>query len=116
MYELKTSSADLSKLSTVVGNDVAKNNLQNQLVTKFSFIDAKIPFTRGLVNKTKHTLDKQGFEKKMEDVDKEIHNLADCSKRLTTRQKLPRRKTKYLNMIIWLQQLLQTQRQKISST
>ena len=27
MYELKTSSADLSKLSTVVGNDVAKNNL-----------------------------------------------------------------------------------------
>ena len=35
-------------------NDVVKNTVYNQLVTKVNFIDNKIPSTSGLVSKTQY--------------------------------------------------------------
>ena len=53
---------DLSKLSNVVKNDVAKNDVYDKLVTKVNNID-----TNRFVLKTKYDTDKSELEKKIPD-------------------------------------------------
>ena len=72
--KLKTVPTDLSKLCNVVDNDVLKKTVCNQLVTKVNAIDTKIQSTKVFVAKTQQDLDKQGLEKKIEDVAQKIPN------------------------------------------
>ena len=60
--KLKTASADLSKLSNVVENDVVKKTVYNKVVTTVKAADTKIRSTCGLVTKTQYDSDKQGLE------------------------------------------------------
>ena len=62
--KLKTVAVDLSKLSNVVNNDVAKKTVYDKLVTKIN-ID-----TSGFVLKIKHDTDKSDLEKKINDANK----------------------------------------------
>ena len=66
--------ADLSNLSNVVDNDVVKKSVYDQLLIKVDPVGAKIPRTSRLVTETQHDLDKQGFERRIDDVDKKITN------------------------------------------
>ena len=56
---------DLSKLSDVVKNDVAKKAVYDKLVKKVNDVD-----TTGFVLKTTYDTDKSDLEKKISDVDK----------------------------------------------
>lgn len=60
---LKNVAIDLSMLSNVVDNDVAKKIVFNELVTKFNAI--KIRSTSGLISKIPHKYGKQKLEKKI---------------------------------------------------
>ena len=55
-------------------NDVLKKTVCNQLVTKVNAIDTKIQSSKVFVTKTQQDLDKQGLEKKIEDVAQKIPN------------------------------------------
>ena len=66
--KIKTVLADLSKLSNVVNNEVVKKTVCDKLAAKVNAINTKTPSTIGLVAKTQYNLDKQGLEKKIEDV------------------------------------------------
>ena len=72
--KLKTVLTDLSKLCNLVDNDVLKKTVCNQLVTKVNAIDTKIQSSKVFVTKTQQDLDKQGLEKKIEDVAQKIPN------------------------------------------
>ena len=61
------------KLNNAVYNVVEKV-MYNQLVTKISVIDTKIPSTSGLVTKLQYDLDKQGLYENVENVDKKVPN------------------------------------------
>ena len=52
-------------------NDVVKNTVYNQLVTKVNFIDNKIPSTSGLVSKT------QKVDKKFDNVNTKLCNTSN---------------------------------------
>ena len=67
--KIKTVPADLSKLSNVVDNDAIKKAVYDKLVIKVNAINTKIPSTSGLLTTTQYDLEKQGLEKKIEDVD-----------------------------------------------
>ena len=56
---------DLSKLSDVVKNDVAKKTVYDKLVKKVNDVD-----TTGFVLKTTYDTDKSDLEKKISDADK----------------------------------------------
>ena len=58
---------DLSKLSGVVKNDVAKNTVYDKLLTKVNSIDIS-----GFVLKTKYDTDKSDLEKKISDTEKKF--------------------------------------------
>ena len=58
---------DLSKLSGVVKNDVAKNTVYDKLLTKVNSIDIS-----GFVLKTKYDTDKLDLEKKISDTEKKF--------------------------------------------
>ena len=66
--------ADLSNLSNVVDNDVVKKTVYGQLLIKVDPVGAKIPRTSRLVAETQHDLDKQGLERRIDNVDKKITN------------------------------------------
>ena len=51
-------------------NDVVKKNAYDELVTKVSAIDTKIPNITGLFTITQYNSEKNGLEKKIEEVDK----------------------------------------------
>ena len=59
----KSVSVDLSKLSNVVGNAIAKNTVYGKFVPKFSTISSKISSISELVSKTHYDLDKQDIQK-----------------------------------------------------
>ena len=61
--KLKTVPAHISKLSTVVDNDVVKKTAYDKLVPKFNAINTKVPSTN--------------LEKNIKDVDKKILNTSD---------------------------------------
>ena len=63
--KLKTVLVDLSKLSNVVKNEVAKKTVYDKLVAKVNNID-----TSGFVLKTKYDVDKTELEKKLADTSK----------------------------------------------
>ena len=65
--KLKAVSADLSKLSNVVNNEVVKKTVHDRLVAKVNSID-----TSGFALKTKYTADKSDLEQKMSDADKKV--------------------------------------------
>ena len=65
IYKLSHIPVDLSKLSDVVKNDVAKKAVYNKLVTKVNNID-----TTGFVSKTKYNTDKSDLEKRISDPEK----------------------------------------------
>ena len=67
--KLKTVPVDLSKLSTVVNNDVVKKTVCDKLFTKVNNID-----TTGFALKTKFTTDKTDLEKKINYTGKKIPN------------------------------------------
>ena len=67
--KLKTVPAHISKLSTVVDNDVVRKTAYDKLVPKFNTINTKVPSTTGLVFKN--------LEKNIKDVDKKILNTSD---------------------------------------
>ena len=60
--KLKTVPVDLSKLSNVVNNDVAKKTVYDKLVAKVSNID-----TSRFLLKTRYDTDKSDLEKKIPD-------------------------------------------------
>ena len=64
-YKLKKVPVDLSKLSNVVKNEVAKKTVYDKLVAKVNNID-----TSGFVLKTKYDADKTELEKKIPDTSK----------------------------------------------
>ena len=70
----KTVAADLSKLNNVVDSDIIQNIAHDKLVIKVNAIDTKTPSTSGLVTKTLYNSDKQGFEQKIEYIDKNVYN------------------------------------------
>lgn len=55
--------------------------LYKLLVTKFSAIDTKLSSTSGLVTKTKFDSDKEGLQKKIENVYKKIHSTSGLVKK-----------------------------------
>ena len=65
--KLKAVPVDLSKLSSVVNNEVVKKTVYHKLVAKVNNID-----TSGFVLKTKYDTDKSHSEKKISDADKKI--------------------------------------------
>ena len=67
---------DLSKLSDVVKNDVAKKTEYNKLVTKVDRID-----TTNFVKKTKYEKDGSEFEDKINKVDKKIPDVSSLVKK-----------------------------------
>ena len=58
-------------------NDVVKNTVYNQLVTKVNFIDNKIPSNSGLVSKTQYDSHKQGLDKKFDNVNTKLCNTSN---------------------------------------
>ena len=58
-------------------NDVVKNTVYNQLVTKVNFIDNKIPSTSGLVSKTQYDSHKKGLDKKFDNVNTKLCNTSN---------------------------------------
>ena len=79
--KLRIASADLSKLSNVVDNNVVKKAVYHNLVTEVNAIDTKTPTTIGLVTKTQCDSDKQGLEKVIEKVVKKIPNSSGLVKK-----------------------------------
>ena len=71
--------------------------LYDKLVIKVSTIDTKIASNIGLVTETKGS-DKQGLEKKIEDVDRKIAQTSELLKRLITTQKLQKLKNEATNV------------------
>ena len=65
---------DLSNLRNAVHNDVVRKTRYSKLSTKVNSFDTKVPSTSGLISKLKNDLDKQNLKKKIENVDKKIHN------------------------------------------
>ena len=65
---------DLSNLRNAVHNDVVTKTRYSKLSTKVNSFDTKVPSTSGLISKLKNDLDKQNLKKKIENVDKKIHN------------------------------------------
>ena len=65
--KLKTVPLDLSKLSSVVNNDVVKKTVYDKLVAKVNNIDIS-----GFVSKTEYDTDKSDLEKKISDADKKF--------------------------------------------
>ena len=66
-------------------DDVKKTMLimmDNQLAAKGNAIDTKIPSTSGLVTKTQYDSDKQGLERKIENVDKKKPNTSRLVKKI----------------------------------
>ena len=49
----------------------------DKLLTKFNAIDTKIPITSGLVTKAQEDSGKKSLEKKIENVDRKIHNTGE---------------------------------------
>ena len=70
----KTVATDLSKLNNVVDSDIIQNIAHDKLVIKVNAIDTKTPSTSGLATKTLYNSDKQGFEQKIEYIDKNVYN------------------------------------------
>ena len=75
----KTVSVDVSKLSNIADN-VVNENKHDKLVMKINASDTKLPSTSELVAKTQYNSDKQNLEKKIEDVDKNVHNTSGLVK------------------------------------
>ena len=75
--KLKTVPADLIKVRNVVSNDV-KITVYDKFVTKVNSI--KVSSTKGWDTKTQHESGKQGFEKKIEGINKSIPNTSELVK------------------------------------
>ena len=81
--------ANLIETSNVVDNDGVKKTLYDILVIKGNATDTKIPSSTGSVIKIQIDSDKQGLEKKVEDVDKNTTNtsglvkMTDCNIKIT---------------------------------
>ena len=69
MDKLKAAPVDLSKLSSVVNNDVANEIVHDKLVAKVNNID-----TIGFLLKPKYDTDNSELEKKISDADKKIRD------------------------------------------
>ena len=82
--ELNIVPAGLSKLNNVMDSDAVKKTVYDKLVTKVNTIDTKIQSTRRLVTRSQYYSDKQGLEKKTEDVDKKIPNTSGLVKETET--------------------------------
>ena len=67
MGKLKTVPVDLSKLSNVVDNEVAKRTVYDKFVTKVNNIS-----TSAFILKNRNDTDKSDLEKKISDADKKI--------------------------------------------
>ena len=67
--KLKAAPVDLSKLSSVVNNDVANEIVHDKLVAKVNNID-----TIGFLLKPKYDTDNSELEKKISDADKKIRD------------------------------------------
>ena len=74
--KLKPVPADLSKLSTVINNEVVKKTMYDKLVAKLNNTD-----TSGFILKTKYDTDKSDLEKKIHDADKKCLVLVDLLKK-----------------------------------
>ena len=75
--KLKSVHVDLSKLSTVVKNEVVKKTVFDKLVAKVNNIDAS-----GFVLKIKYAADKSDLEKKISDTDKKIPDTSGFVKKI----------------------------------
>ena len=75
--KLKSVHVDLSKLSTVVKNEVVKKTVFDKLVAKVNNIDAS-----GFVLKIKYAADKSDLEKKISDKDKKIPDTSGFVKKI----------------------------------
>ena len=74
--KLKTVPVDLSMLSNIVNNDVAKKAEFDKVVTKVNTID-----TNEFVLKTQYNSDKSGFQKKIDDAFKKIPDASGFGKK-----------------------------------
>ena len=84
-------------------NYIAKDGY-DKFIIKVNAIDTKIPSTSRLVTKTQYDSDKEGRDKKIEDVDQKIPITSGVIKKMTTAQKLQRLKTRYLMLLDeWIQ-------------
>ena len=97
---LKTVTIDLSKLSSVVKNEIVKKTAYDKLVTKVNNID-----TSGFVLKTKYDTDKSDLENKISDADKKIPDTSGLVKKQIIMPKLLKQKVKYLLSVVQLQLL-----------
>ena len=84
-YRLVPVPVDLSKLSDVVKNDVAKKTVYDKLVAKVNNID-----TSGFVLKTKYDTDKSGLENKIPDTSGLVKKTDYNAKITELENKIPR--------------------------
>ena len=91
--ELVPVPVDLSKLSDVVKNDVAKKTVYDKLVEKINNID-----TTGFVLKTTYDTDKSDLEKKISDADKEIPDASDLVEKTDLNTKITEIENKIPNI------------------
>ena len=71
--KLKAVHVDLKKLSDAVDNEVVKNTKFKLIKTKVNNLDKKIPDATTVIHINQYNTDKQNFEKKIGDVDKNPH-------------------------------------------
>ena len=79
VQKLKTVLIDLSKLSSVANNEVAKKFAYSKLVAKVNNID-----TSEFVLETKYQTDKSDLEKKISDTDKKVPDASGLIKKQIT--------------------------------
>ena len=82
--KLKPVPANLSKLSTVVNNDVVKKTVCDKLIAKVNNID-----TSALVLKTKYDIDKSDLEKKIPDISRLVKKTDYNAKIIEIEGKIP---------------------------
>ena len=64
-----------------MNNDAVKKAVHDNLATKVNAIVIKMPSTSGMLTEKQYESDKQGFEKKIEVVDRKIPNISGLVKK-----------------------------------
>ena len=75
VYRLKTDSVDLKKLNDVASKEVFKNTKFNKLKTKRNNLEDKTSDVSTLIQTNQYNTNKQSFEKKIGDLDKQCQTL-----------------------------------------
>lgn len=85
-------------LGNTVENDFVKRTVNDKLPIKINAIGTKVSITAGLVPKTQYDSDKQNFEIKIDDIDKNISNTIKLASKTAFNTKVTEIENKALNI------------------